>query len=390
MEAERSQAGLAFADRRLMARAGVALVVANARYWPTVAPLVRRQLSRWERRARAIPDPVLQAQASGKLHDERFNAEVAATLATLAPKAHRESAVEAIVALQVMYDYLDVLTEQPLGDPLRDGHRLFEAFTDAVAPHTEPGGDYYCHHPRSADGGYLEDLVAAVRLALTQLPAAAVIAEVAQAGAARCAEAQVRNHAVSRLGTAQLERWATCEARSTALQWREFLAGAASSVLAVHALIAAAAERRTTPAEAVEIDAVYLSIGALTMLDSLIDYQRDLSTGQPGYVQYYDDRELLAQRLARLAQDAASRARTLPNAAHHIMTLVGVVAYYTSAPAARSELTRPVTTLLRRELRPLITPTLAVMRAWRLAKRVRPRGWHSEPPTKNDAPRSSP
>ena len=74
--------------------------------------------------------------------------------------------------------------------------------------------------------------------------------------------------------------------------------------------------------------------------------------------------------MRRVAGDAARQARLLPHAAHHVMTLVGVVAYYASAPAAKSAFAQPVTARLTAELRPLITPTLALMRAWRLAKRV--------------------
>jgi hypothetical protein len=55
------------------------------------------------------------------------------------------------------------------------------------------------------------------------------------------------------------------------------------------------------------------------------------------------------------------------------MTMAGVAAYYTSAPSATGELAWPVTSRIQTELRPLITPTLAVMRTWRLAKRVRAR-----------------
>ena len=44
------------------------------------------------------------------------------------------------------------------------------------------------------------------------------------------------------------------------------------------------------------------------------------------------------------------------------MTLVGVAAYYISAPTADSDFARPVTSQVRRELQPLITPTLGVMR----------------------------
>ena len=353
-----------------MARAGIALLLANVRYWATVAPVVRAQLTRWERRAQAIGDPFLRRLAISKLRDERFNVELAATLATPAPRAHRKRAAEAIVALQVMYDYLDLLTEQPLSDPLPDGRRLFAALIDALTLAKKPRGDYYPHDLRSRDDGYLEELVKTTRDALARLPGPAAVVEVAQRSARRCAEAQVLSHAAARSGSAELECWATREASATALQWPELLAGATASVLAVHALIAAAADERTTIEAAQEIDALYLSIGALTMLDSLVDHQHDIATGELGYVQYYESPEMMAVRLVSVARDAAARARALPNAAHHIMTLIGVVAYYSSAPAASSAFALPVTEHMRGALGPLITPTLALMRAWRLAKRV--------------------
>ena len=368
-----------------MARAGIALPLANVRYWATVAPVVRAQLTRWERRAQAIEDPFLRTLAISKLREERFNVELAATLATPAPRAHRKRAAEAIVALQVLYDYLDLLTEQPLSDPLPDSRRLFAALIDALTLAKKPRGDYYPHDLRSRDDGYLEELVKTTRDALARLPGAAAVVEVAQRSARRCAEAQVLSHAAARSGSAEaqtlshaaarsssaeVERWARREATGTPLQWPEFLAGATASVLAVHALIAAAADERTTIEAAQEIDALYLSIGALTMLDSLVDHQHDIATGELGYVQYYESPEMMAVRLVSVARDAAERARALPNAAHHIMTLIGVVAYYSSAPAASSAFALPVTEHMRGALGPLITPTLALMRAWRLAKRV--------------------
>lgn len=361
----------AFGDRRLLARAGVALVLANIRFWGTVAPLVGAQLKRWEQRAQAIDDPTLRALALAKLHEERFNAEVAATLATLAPREHRKAVTEAIVAYEVMYDYLDGLTEQPTTDPLRHGRESYRAFTDAITPGREPTGDYYSSRPAD-DGGYLDALVNVVRRTLAKLPSTAAISRAASDAAVRCSEAQVRAHAVPTLGTAQLEQWAASEARGTPLGWQEFLAGAASSVLAVHALIAAAADKRTTLEDAAEIDATYLSICALsTMLDSLIDHQRDVQAHQSGYVRYYESHDLLAQDLAGAARRAVEHAHALRNGAHHVMTLVGVAAYYISAPSAGSAFAQPVTRNVRGQLEPLITPTLALMRSWRAAKRAR-------------------
>ncbi len=362
----------AFGDRRLLARAGVALALANARFWPCVAPLVSAQLKRWEQRAYAIEDPALHALALEKLREERFNAEVAATFATLAPREHRTAVVEAIVAYEVMYDYLDGLTEQPTPSPLIDGHNLYRAFTDAITLDSEPTGDYYTSRPAD-DGGYLQELADVVRGALARLPSTPAISPAAVVAAERCAEAQIRAHAAPALGAAQLEQWASTAARDTQLGWQEWLAGAASSVLAIHALIAAAADEHTTPGYATEIDTTYLSICALsTMLDSLIDYQRDTHAGQAGYLRYYhNDHDQLAKDLAGAARRAVEHARALPNSAHHVMTLVGVAAYYISAPTASSAFARPVTQKVRRELEPLITPTLAVMRTWRAAKRAR-------------------
>jgi tetraprenyl-beta-curcumene synthase len=361
----------AFGDRRLLVKAGVALVLANIRFWPTVAPLVAVQLKRWERHARKIRDPTLQALALQKLDEERFNAEVAATLATLAPPKHRNNVIEAIVAYEVMYDYLDGLTEQPTANPLDHGHQLYQAFTDAIAPDAEPTSHDYLSDERADDSGYLAELVRAVRGALRALPSTEAISQVSQRAARRCAEAQIRAHSVPRLGTTQLEQWAAHEVTGTPFGWQEFLAGAASSVLAVHALIVVAADERTTPQEAAEIDTVYLSICALsTMLDSLVDYYRDTQAGQAGYIRYYQNHDLLTRDLTRAVRRAIHHATPLPNGAHHVMTLVGVAAYYISGPAAHSDFAQPVTRQVRRQLEPLITPTLAVMRTWRAAKRA--------------------
>jgi tetraprenyl-beta-curcumene synthase len=357
-----------FAERRLIARATLALVLASARYWTGVAPLVRAQLRHWERRATAIEDPELRVLALEKLRDEGFTAEAAAMLATFAPKAHRRGAVEAIVALEVMYDYLDGLSEQPSRDPLSEGERLFEVFIDAIDPHARGGRDHQAGGERS-DDGYLQELSHAARSAIAQLPAHRAIADVARKSAERSAQAQIRMHAAPLLGTAQLEQWSRCEAHGTELDWRELLAGAASSVIALYALIAAASEERTTAAEAAQLDAVYLSISALsTMLDSLIDHEGDASASTGAFIEHYETPEQLADALVGVARHAAAQARSLPCGADHAMMLTGVVAYFTSSPEARTELARPIVERLHAELRPVITLTLAVMRAWRLAK----------------------
>jgi tetraprenyl-beta-curcumene synthase len=356
----------------LTARALLALIVANLRYWTRVAPLVAAELARWRERADQIPDPTLRSLALAKLSEEDFNSQVAATLATLAPPARRGPVVEAIVALEVMYDYLDGLTEARVADPLRSGERLFQSLTDALLIDPPAPTDYYQFHPSTGDGGYLVALSSAVSRAVVKLPACQAVAPVAQRAAVRCAQAQVRVHAVPDRGIDQLRSWSEREAAGTGLEWREFVAGAVASVLAAHVLIAAAADARTTRGQAVAIDRAYLCVSAVsTMLDSLIDYEHDLSAGDPWHVALYEDGAELADRLRTTVAQALDRTRVLPHRSHHVMTLFGVIAYYVSSAAARSGVARPMIIALKRELGPLILPTLAVMRTWRAAKRLK-------------------
>ena len=360
-----------FGDRLLVARMGKALVLANIRYWITVAPLVRARLDYWRRRAEGIPDPALRQVALVNLRDEGFNAQATATLATLAPRPYRRPVTEAIVGLQIIYDYLDSLVERPLANPMEDSRHLYRAFLDAIAPDREPQGDYYPPTHECSDGGYLRELVHTVRGALARLPSQTAIAEVSAGAAERCAEAQTRAHAVSQ-DDAQPEQWARENAADTELEWRGFLAGAVSSGLALHALIALAADPHASREQALSVDALYLSLCALTtLLDGLVDHEQDLlSSGRPGYLRYYRDRDTLTQGLTGVIDRAIRQTRELPDAPHHLVTLVGIVAYYASAPTADSEFARPVMRRVTRDLAPAMGPILALMRIWRAAKRL--------------------
>lgn len=353
------------------ARAVAALAAANARYWSTVLPRVHHGLRHWEQRARRIPDPDLRRLALAKLAHERFNTEVAATLATLAPRAHRAPALEAIVALQLMYDYLDGLSEEPATDPLATSRLLFSAFTSSLTPGQVEPVDYYRHRPGEDDGGYLEALVVATRGAFEALPKADIVAPVARHAALRCGESQTRTHAIVALGPSQLAEWATAEARGTGLTWWEYTAGATASILCVHALIAAAADPRTTAAEAGSLDTAYLFISAVsTLLDSVIDQRRDAAEESHSFIGYYEDEEAMVTRIGVISARAASEGRLIHNGGHHRMTAAGVAAYYLSAPEAREQPGSKVKARVVAELRPLIVPALGIFRLWRLSKAV--------------------
>lgn len=363
-------------DLRVIAGAGGALALMSARYWTTVVPHAKRQVQRWHEHAQAIPTPDLRAIALAKLREEHFNVQTAPTFATLAPRDQRSNVIEAIVALQVIYDYLDGVTEQPVPERLRNGRQLFLALGDAVSPSREARDDYYRYHSHADDGGYLHALVDATRDAVAKLPAGPAVGELMGVVASRCGEAQARAHAVQCDGLEQLERWASEHAAHEQISWRESLAGSASAVISIHALIAAGADRGTTRAQAARLETFHRSTCALaTILDGLADRVHDERRDEAaiGYLRYFPDRDSLSTELTGIARRAADAAAGVPRAGHHLMTLAGVVAYYTSALGAAETSSRALVAPLHRELRPLIAPTLMFMRAWRCAKRLRER-----------------
>jgi tetraprenyl-beta-curcumene synthase len=353
-------------------RAVSALVAMNARFWLFVLPRAHRELCYWEAQASEIPDPALRAVALEKLHGERFNVEVASTLATIVPRRHRDRAIVAIVALGAMFDYLDGVSEQPSPDSPADGKQLFRAFVDVFEPAPAEAVDYYGRHQHGEDGGYLGALVATCREAFADLPRAAAMAPAARRAAERCGEGQGRAHAIDRCGVAQLAEWAGPEAEGMGLAWWEYAAGAAASVLSMHALIAAAADPRTDGAEADDLDDAYFLGGAVsTLLDSLVDRRRDLEEGEHSFVGYYAGEAERAEGLAAVTARAVAGSRRLRRGSHHYMTTVGIAAYYLSDPEADRPYARGAKAQIKRELRPPLLPILGIFHLWRRAKRLR-------------------
>jgi len=304
------------------------LVVAH--YYVAVAPQVRRELRRWRTRAETIPDATLRREALAKLDGEALNAEAAATFAVLAPRRHRKDLIRLVVAFQVMYDYLDAVSEHAVADPLRNGLHLHKALLFAIDPQAAPV-DFYAYDGAGDDGGYLSELTAVCREAFGALPAGSIVMPLLRKACRRCGGGQSRTHAVDVDGVGQLARWAARTSRDRTYAWWELAAGAASS-LALHALFAAAADPRTEPGVATQVDAAYFpSVCALsTLLDSLVDHDEDERVGSHSFIAYYSHREHATMRLAAIADEAASGTRRLPSGRRHAVIATGVACFYLS------------------------------------------------------------
>jgi tetraprenyl-beta-curcumene synthase len=348
---------------------GAAFADAARRYWTAVFPQVRRELAHWRERAGEIPDPVLRRLAFEALR-KRGNLEGAAAFAAFAPRSDRAAAVRAVMAFQAVYDYLDVLAEQPRGDPVASARGLHEALLVALDPTGGGQPDYYAGYPQREDNGYLAELVDTCRTALATLPSYPSVAAAARRAAERIVEFQSLNLSESQGEHDALARWARTETPAgMELQWWE-TAGAGGSPIGVYALIAAAAAAPVVdPGDLEAIENAYFPwIGALhSLLDHLVDSAQDTASCQRNLLDYYASPQEAAARMQTLAVRAACAARALPRGRRHTIILAGMVGYYLSLPAASEPGALPIVRNVRAAIGGLLAPTLLVFKVRRLA-----------------------
>jgi hypothetical protein len=315
-------------------------------YQGRVVPQVRTELGRWRQTAAAIGDPILRQQALAGIEEKGLNVEATAVFATLAPRRTRPTAIRAMVALQTAIDYRDTLGEQG----------------------------------SSGDAGYLDELLAVYRDCVGALPSHDAVAAALDRAVARCEEGQRQTHAAEHGDRAALETWAAAQDAPSAYRWWEVAAGASSSV-AAHALIAAAADPRTSAAEAMAIDAAYFpSVGALTvLLDDLIDRDEDAAAGAHSYLAYYSGNAEAADRLELIAHLARTEISALRHRHRHAAILTGVAGFYLSDRAAATPFARPIRDRLLGVAGPAVRPIVVVMH--RRRRRKQPGGveYASEP-----------
>jgi tetraprenyl-beta-curcumene synthase len=350
-------------------RDALACLHVETAYWLRIYPRARRELAGWEELARGIPDGTLRQHALGKLSGEGLNAEAAAVFAVLAPRTRRRRVLRLTVAYQVLYDFLDAVNEDPAYADLETGLQLHRALIDAVVPDRRFVANSQRVPRDCADGGYTRALRDVCRRLVRSLPGTACCADVLARSARRCAEAQSHNHAIATSGEAPLIEWSLAQAagRSDG-PWWELAAGGVSS-LAVHALLASAADPASTRRDALEVDAAYFpSICALsTLLDSLADYYRDADTPSHSFIARYRSADHAAERLVAIAAESAEGIKRLRKSRLHATILAGIVAYYLSSPSVDEGFPAAAAESLVRHVGPLVVPMRAIMRARRHA-----------------------
>jgi tetraprenyl-beta-curcumene synthase len=355
------------------ARERIALAAAFARlavrYWLTVYPHVIAHMHRARRRARSIPDPALRGIVLASLA-KRSNIEGAAAFAALVPRRTRATALKALLAFQSIYNYADVLAEQPTIQSVADAHRAHMPLACALGA-GPPIADLYACGEWTKDTGYLADLIVRCRSALAELPGAALVRASLLSSARDIAEFQAHSRPAAEPG--ELERWARgLPPRAPRISWWESAAACGSS-LAVHALIAAAAERSLDERTVRRLIAAYGGpVGALhSLLDSLIDQDEDALLGQPSLIALYPSAQAAAHAMGEMADSAMLAGRALPHGRRHAVLVAAMSSLYLSDPQARTPRAAPMAASARAGIGALATPAMGVFALRRLTA---PRG----------------
>jgi tetraprenyl-beta-curcumene synthase len=327
---------------------------------------VSREVGTWRVRALMIPDAPLREDALSSIERKRENADGAA-LFWILPRRRDPKLLRLLVAYQIIWDFLDSVSERGACQGTVNGRQLHKALVEALDPGV-PISDYYRFHPWHDDGGYLRTLVETCRETCASLPSYGRLRPLVVREARR-AQVQALNHDTDpAVRDEALRSWAESEfAGEQRLSWFE-LSSAASASLAVHAFLALAARPACSDAEVARTCEAYFPwiSGAATMLDSYVDQVEDELEGNHRYVAHYGNWALAGERVGALVTRSVVEARRLRDGHRHALIASCMIAMYLSKDSARAPAMRESTAGFVRAGGSLTRVLLPILRVWRI------------------------
>ncbi|RUT27951.1 tetraprenyl-beta-curcumene synthase family protein [Paenibacillus zeisoli] len=303
-----------------------------SRVYKFLLPDVRSELDQWRVRAEAIPDPELRRQALASIATKEFHCQGGSVYAA-ARLDQRHVLIPLIVAFQTISDYLDNLCDRSTSMDADDFRLLHQSMLDAVDPDA-PLHDYYELRDEKEDGGYLHRLVATCRNCIAKLPGYEAAKPQILMLVKLYTDLQVYKHIKPELREPALLQWhAEHQDLAPGLEWNEF-AAATGSTLGVFMLFLAASHRDLDQTSAEVIRHAYFPhvCGLHIMLDYLIDQDEDRIGGDLNFCNYYDNTEMMLNRISLIVQSARQDVTVLPAASFHRMIIEGLLALYLSDP----------------------------------------------------------
>jgi cytochrome P450 len=349
-----------------------------------------RELRAWRDKAATIPDESIREDALDAIVRKRDNAE-GASLFSILPKHRDERLLKLLVSYQVMWDFLDSVSERGACEGPINGRQLHHALVEALDPEA-PISDYYRYHPWKEDGGFLLALVETCRHLCAQLPFYGEVRKLMLDGVERCAIQSLNHESDPCRRDAALRRWAEREFSDMRdLDWFELTA--AASAFLPHALLALAAGPSCGPSEMVAVNSAYfpwVSL-AIAMLDSYVDRDDDDMSRSHSYISHYAGEPVALERLKMIVSQAVSRTANLPNGRRHAVIAASMVVMYLSKDSANTSQLRARTRALVRASGPLamlLLPAAYLWRSTRIQQQIAARAAHPKLPSGLRSPRS--
>jgi tetraprenyl-beta-curcumene synthase len=345
---------------------------AAARELVWALPAMASEVGAWRARAIRIPDGPLREDALRTLERKRTHTAGAALFATI-PQMRDLRLLRALVCFEILLDFFDDVNERAAASGQVNGRQLQLALIDAVDA-TRPISDYYRYNPWRNDDGYARALVEACRRGCSQLPSYEQVRPQLAVQARRTQVLGVNHEPHATRRDAALRKWVNEEldGQAVGLAWFE-LAAAASGTLAVHALLALAAEPTCSSLAVEQVSNVYYpwASAAATLLDSYVDQAEDAARDVHSYVGHYDTSQIALQRMRWLIQRSLTEAHALPNGERHVLIIACMVAMFLSKDSARASTTHSTTAGLTAAGGSLTRALLPILRLWRTANGLR-------------------
>jgi tetraprenyl-beta-curcumene synthase len=328
---------------------------------------VAREEHRWRTLAANIPDQPIREDALSALRHKRGQTDGAALFSTL-PRARNPSLLRLLVAYQIIWDFLDSVSERGAGAGQANGRQLHLALIDALDP-ARPISDYYRHNPRREDGGYLNTLVNVCRECCARLPSYERVRDLVVEEAKRAQVLAINHDPDPSRRDTMLEEWAGREfPRGGEASWFE-LSGASSAGLSIFALLALASEPACSESEITRTRRAYFPwVSSLAaMLDSYVDQTEDAANGDHSYIAHYPTPALARRHVCLMVRRCLDDVRSLECSEKHILIVTSMVAMYLSKDSALTPAMRASTNRIRDSGGSLTRLLLPILRLWRTA-----------------------
>lgn len=293
-----------------------------------VMPIVHKQIAYWKKKAEAIPDKELRAQALSSIQAKLFHCEGGSILGILA-KEHLEECIKFVVAYQTISDYLDNLCDRSNSlDPV-DFRELHHSMRDALTIGIDTK-NYYQFRDNQDDGGYLAELVKTCQHVLAKTAHYHKIQPFLLELAEYYCDLQVHKHVTVEERVPRLEKWFEQHKENfPEMEWFEFSA-CTGSTLGIFCLVSYAFQSDFNGETATRLKRGYFPYvqGLHILLDYFIDQEEDRRGGDLNFCFYYSHDEKLLSRIKHFVTEADRSILGLPNEQFHRLIYRGLLGIY--------------------------------------------------------------